>query len=1087
MLLFGGYDNQTWEWNGVSGEWTNRTPSTVKPSPRNNHAMVYESGGSKAILFGGGDNQIWEWNSLTRSWAHRTPMNNSPSARVNYAMADDASTGRVFLFGGQDVWDHRADTWEWDGVNWIQRKEDIDACSGTECTLCSSTTCPAGRTGHSISRNTTNGAVIVFGGWVDIFRQDTWEWSPSTGNWNQKTISGIKPPARISHKMAYNAENARHTLFGGTISNYDQDTWEFDGTVWIQRKGSNTAPCNGSSCTLCSSTTCPSKRAGHNMAYDAVRKRIVLFGGDDGINKLNDTWEWDSTNGAWAERNVSGVKPLSRSSHAISYDAGRKKIVLFGGRSVNKDLNDVWEWDGTTGTWKNRTPNTIPYSWPSGRFNVEMAYDTLRDRTVLFGGGVLAGGYLQDTWEWDGGANGRPAHLMETVFASSGASASETTLMSLSANFHVGGTGYTGTNCGAINGAKMMFWNTAYKGGAWLDVAANTASSTTPQKISFTTTDSSLMNHFFFGDNRSINISVVPISTNGCGTDMGSISTDYAEVVVRYSIDPSAVPPSSDIADNYFISTDAKTWHDARQICQEMGGDLVIINSDLEQRNLGTLLDPTKNYWIGATDEATEGDWRWVDGTRFWLGGAAGIAYGYHNWNQSQPDDYMGGQDYARIWAVPGLKWDDASAATAEYYICEFSDEFLTCGDGIRQEYEECDDANTDNTDSCAFCKHAVCGDGYLQAGVEECDDGNAINTDGCAQCVPAVCGDGFVWSGHEQCDDGNDIDTDGCISCVTAFCGDGFVHAGVEECDDANTDNSDDCVALCKVAVCGDGYHWEGVETCDDGNTVNDDYCNSDCSNYLTPLNKVLVTEFGDINRNGWAPTEDICPGFVDLTGRVCSPEDYSETNTDYYIAAKQAYVFFDSNTIVSGYGFEIIYNGETILSYPLSEETYSSGNEYLWVMDAVSEIGTITLKILENGIEHESSCLNDYVSIFTCNSFSHGPVPTDCNIEARYQGTGGSARPPDKTYFTNHIQTRFISDATAVEDGFRLTANGASYQTDPFNNYLDNMDQHMEIVSERAPMTLIFQSFRTERDQYDETPSRTGDYLFIYSCPPQ
>ena len=35
------------------------------------------------------------------------------------------------------------------------------------------------------------------------------------------------------------------------------------------------------------------------MAYDAARRRVVLFGGDDGTNRLGDTWELDGLN--WAK------------------------------------------------------------------------------------------------------------------------------------------------------------------------------------------------------------------------------------------------------------------------------------------------------------------------------------------------------------------------------------------------------------------------------------------------------------------------------------------------------------------------------------------------------------------------------------------------------------------------------------------------------------------------------------------------------------------------------------------------------------------------------------------------------------------
>jgi cysteine-rich repeat protein len=157
-----------------------------------------------------------------------------------------------------------------------------------------------------------------------------------------------------------------------------------------------------------------------------------------------------------------------------------------------------------------------------------------------------------------------------------------------------------------------------------------------------------------------------------------------------------------------------------------------------------------------------------------------------------------------------------------------------TCGDGIIEaEVEQCDDANASNTDAClTTCKVATCGDSFTQDGVEECDDGNASNADGCLNtCKTATCGDGFTRDGVEACDDGNQDDSDGCLStCTVASCGDGIVQDGVEACDDGNQDNTDGCLSTCVVASCGDGFTQTGVEECDDGNADDTDACLHTC-----------------------------------------------------------------------------------------------------------------------------------------------------------------------------------------------------------------------------------------------------------------
>ncbi|MBI5486038.1 MAG: FG-GAP repeat protein [Deltaproteobacteria bacterium] len=144
------------------------------------------------------------------------------------------------------------------------------------------------------------------------------------------------------------------------------------------------------------------------------------------------------------------------------------------------------------------------------------------------------------------------------------------------------------------------------------------------------------------------------------------------------------------------------------------------------------------------------------------------------------------------------------------------------CGDGIQQgETEECDDGNTDDTDSCrSNCRRGRCGDGVVRREVEQCDDGNADDSDECrVTCQRHRCGDGTVRPGVEECDDGNGDDVDGCTTaCVLARCGDGIVRADVEQCDG---DAPQPCVTACGST--GEGHceacRWvcsPPSETCD-------------------------------------------------------------------------------------------------------------------------------------------------------------------------------------------------------------------------------------------------------------------------------
>ena len=88
-----------------------------------------------------------------------------------------------------------------------------------------------------------------------------------------------------------------------------------------------------------------------------------------------------------------------RWAHAMAYDSSRQRVVLFGGNVTNWTAGDTWEWDGTA--WSLRTTPAAP----PGRMYHALTYDPLRARVVLFGGTRLVNGSwvdLNDLWEWDG-------------------------------------------------------------------------------------------------------------------------------------------------------------------------------------------------------------------------------------------------------------------------------------------------------------------------------------------------------------------------------------------------------------------------------------------------------------------------------------------------------------------------------------------------------------------------------------------------------------------------------------------------------------------------------------------------------------
>ncbi|MHC4916248.1 MAG: Kelch repeat-containing protein, partial [Planctomycetota bacterium] len=96
----------------------------------------------------------------------------------------------------------------------------------------------------------------------------------------------------------------------------------------------------------------PSGRILPGMAYDAGGKKIVLFGGDDLARCLNDTWVYDCPTRTWKEVEPP-VSPTARAGHAMVYVPEAKGILMCGGYTGGwKGLSDVWIYRTAEGKWR---------------------------------------------------------------------------------------------------------------------------------------------------------------------------------------------------------------------------------------------------------------------------------------------------------------------------------------------------------------------------------------------------------------------------------------------------------------------------------------------------------------------------------------------------------------------------------------------------------------------------------------------------------------------------------------------------------------------------------------------------------------
>lgn len=107
------------------------------------------------------------------------------------------------------------------------------------------------------------------------------------------------------------------------------------------------------------------------------------------------------------------------------------------------------------------------------------------------------------------------------------------------------------------------------------------------------------------------------------------------------------------------------TWKQAEKICNLYGGHLVTITSQKEQDFINQLISNYSNQfcWVGATDENSEGKWKWITGEEF----------SYTNWATNEPNNANGEENYMHL--NNSGRWNDIHYTGNEYtfgFICEY-------------------------------------------------------------------------------------------------------------------------------------------------------------------------------------------------------------------------------------------------------------------------------------------------------------------------------------------------------------------------------------------------------------------------------
>jgi len=231
-----------------------------------------------------------------------------------------------------------------------------------------------------------NGAVVhgnkmyLFGGysgftWLNDFLSfnfDTVQWASVPSGWK-----GTVPSTRFGYVSAVHGDHMY--VFGGYDgSAWMNDTYDFD----FERGGWSATQVQGF---IPSGRSCPS------WADHSGSGSVFLFGGYDGVHRMNDFHQFRMGPRIWSLVRSAGQEPSPRYFHASVVYAN--SLYVFGGYSGQDRLNDLYEFRFDTSSWLPVTAEEPP----SGRSSL---LATVYNNSMYAFGGYNGSIVLNDFYEF---------------------------------------------------------------------------------------------------------------------------------------------------------------------------------------------------------------------------------------------------------------------------------------------------------------------------------------------------------------------------------------------------------------------------------------------------------------------------------------------------------------------------------------------------------------------------------------------------------------------------------------------------------------------------------------------------------------
>lgn len=368
IVMYGGMSDEnlrdTWEWK--EGNW-NEVQTTVQPGLRWGYGLAYCPSIRRVIFFGGerygvSYNDTWsydgvEWNLLNTG--------ESPTRRSFTAMTTDVVKNGVVLFGGRRDGNSLSDFWFFDGSRW-ERIVDFSLDEKLFNPI--------------IARRPSGHEYWVFCCSDEYLEEDSRVYQLSSDSFSE----GPNTPGPMPYcsSLVYHPDKGTFLLMSHQDFLNGDSLWQYQNSSWQQ---SDLAAPQGISCL--------------SLLYDTHRHILLAIDETQGTYSQSKPFIIKELMGDTWQKREFYERPRAYTGFAIAYDEHIGAVVIFGGNYYYPDhqnTNETWLYDGNT------LRRVFPKRSPSARADAVMTYDALRKKIILFGGheGYYSA-YRRDTWEFD--------------------------------------------------------------------------------------------------------------------------------------------------------------------------------------------------------------------------------------------------------------------------------------------------------------------------------------------------------------------------------------------------------------------------------------------------------------------------------------------------------------------------------------------------------------------------------------------------------------------------------------------------------------------------------------------------------------